>query len=200
MWEWSNRSTKPLDSAASKSLLAAYNDLLLSNTSTPAKVKDVDIGSGNNGATQPPSPSEMKSLLVSRLRDYGFRSLELKEYPYEPQTWQEMNHCSAEYQRIREVFLKLVGYSYSEECTTAGLSKADISMLRRSLAPENWNTHLKVPFDFGGTLDFDNLCLIKTHPVHDLIHRLIDLQIENNFLRVQQKIYIPWIEGKICHE
>lgn len=142
----------------------------------------------------------MQQLLNQRLEEYALNNLTLKECVYDPQTWQEMSSCFTEYQKIRKIFLKLLGYSYASECTKAELTKADIKLLRQSIAPENYNTHIKIPFDFGGGLDFDNLCLIKTHPCHGIIHKLIDLQIENGFLRTYKKIYIPWFEGKIYHD
>lgn len=202
MWEWSNRILKNNQPAVSKSLLAAYNDLLLPNTeqNTPTKVKDIDIADNYDENIQTPSPESMRSLLKSKLDSFGLSNMILRECFYEPQNWSEMDNSFIEYQRIREVFLKLLGYSYAKDCLDAGLSQKDIKLLRQNLAPENYNTHMKIPFDFGGTLDFDNLCLIKTYPVHDMIHRLIDMQIENNFLRIHKKIFLPYFEGRIYHD
>ena len=39
MWEWSNRLLRKKDSEESKSLLAAYNDLLLQNAYAPQPLK-----------------------------------------------------------------------------------------------------------------------------------------------------------------
>lgn len=39
MWEWSNRLLRKKDSEESKSLLAAYNDLLLQNAYAPEPLK-----------------------------------------------------------------------------------------------------------------------------------------------------------------
>ncbi|CCZ31210.1 MAG: hypothetical protein ACLSFR_01165 [Alphaproteobacteria bacterium] len=200
MWEWSNRLLRKKDSEESKSLLAAYNDLLLQNAYAPEPLKKNVSAQKNSSPETTPVPERMQQLLNQRLEEYALNNLTLKECVYDPQTWQEMSSCFTEYQKIRKIFLKLLGYSYASECTKAGLTKADIKLLRQSIAPENYNTHIKIPFDFGGGLDFDNLCLIKTHPCHGIIHKLIDLQIENGFLRTYKKIYIPWFEGKIYHD
>ena len=201
MWEWSGRILKKTSPASAKSLLAAYNDLLLQTApATPHIVKDQDIAADDRTSLLPPAPPQMRQYLLTHLADFGFSRMTLRECSYDPQNWQEMDKSWTEYLRIREIFLKLLGYSHADECLKAGLDKNDIKLLRGSIAPENYDIHMKIPFDFGGTLSFDNLCLIQTHPRHDLIHRLIDLQIENNYLRTHKKIWLPWFDGKIYHD
>ena len=104
------------------------------------------------------------------------------------------------YQSLRSRFFKLIGYADAEDCRYAGLNDNDIACLREGFAPENYNIHLKVPADFGGSLDFDNFSLIQTRPHHAGIHRIIDMQIENNFLRLHKKIFLPWFEGKFYYD
>lgn len=201
MWEWSNsllNKKKPLES---KSLLSAYNDLLPADiNSFPKTIKNIDIASTDASEHNSPSPDEMQQLLKKRLKSESLANFELLERPYEPQSWQEMNKYFSDFSHIRSLFLKLIGYSYGNECLNFGLTQEDIKLLQNSQAPENYNTHIKIPFDFGGSLDFSNLCLVRTHPTHDLIHRLIDLQIENNFLRSHKKIFLPYLEGKFYYD
>ncbi len=206
MWEWSKRILKRKKRPPeAKSLFAAYHDLLQQTSAAPegARVqKSRDIAENDEpvGRLSAPSEEDMLRLLELKIQDFNLKNITLLEYPYEPQTWTEMNSIFPEYLRAREVFLKLLGYSYADECRAAGLSDEDIRLLKETHVPENLNTHLKVPFDFGGTLDFENFALIRTHPDHGMIHRLIDFQIENNYLRVHKKIYLPWFEGKIYHD
>ncbi len=206
MWEWSKRilkkKTRP---PAPKSLQAAYNDLLQQASAAPEgtrvqKSRDIAENNGPADLASAPSEEEMLRLLELRIQDFNLKNITLLEYSYEPQTWTEMNSIFPEYLRAREVFLKLLGYSYADECRAAGLSDDDIRLLKETHVPENLNTHLKVPFDFGGTLDFENFALIRTHPDHGMIHRLIDFQIENNYLRVHKKIFLPRFEGKIYYD
>lgn len=203
MWEWSNSLLNKKPQSGAKSLLSAYNDLLLqsNNHNGNSIIKNIDIASEDDGKKQNTySLSEMRSIMENKLQDYNLHNFELKECPYEPQSWQEMNKFFTEFYHIRGLFLKLLGYSQVDECLKMGLNKADIKLLQNSNAPENYNTHIKIPFDFGGTLDFSNLCLVKTHPTHGLIHRLIDLQIESDFLRTHKKIFIPYKEEKFYHD
>lgn len=56
MWEWSNRLLRKKDSEESKSLLAAYNDLLLQNAYAPEPLKKTfrhkKFLSGNNAGSR----------------------------------------------------------------------------------------------------------------------------------------------------
>lgn len=57
MWEWSNRLLRKKDSEESKSLLVAYNDLLLQNAYAPEPLKKKRFGtkkflSGNNAGSR----------------------------------------------------------------------------------------------------------------------------------------------------
>lgn len=199
MWEWSNRLRKPSTrKTTAKSLLAAYNDLVLQNSARPAPLA-TPAETEMIGRKERSPELKIRHQLELRLREHNLR-MELKERPYEPQTWPEMNDCFSDYLKNRALFLKQLGYSYADECRRAGMTNDDIALLRQSIAPENFNTHLKIPFDFGGALDFENFSLVKTHPVHCLIHRLIDWQIENHFLRSYKKIFLPWFEGKIYYD
>lgn len=201
MWEWSNGLLNKKKHFESKSLLSAYNDLLPPELSSfPRTIKDIDIATPNTNEQASLSPTEMQSLLEKRLKSHKLANFELRECPYEPQTWQEMNKYFDEFYHIRGLFLKLIGYSNANDCLNFGLNQDDIKLLQNSQAPENYNVHIKIPFDFGGSLDFSNLCFVRTHPTHDFIHRLIDMQIENNFLRTHKKIFLPYMEGKFYYD
>ena len=111
-----------------------------------------------------------------------------------------MNRLYEEFQRTRVIFLKRLAYAEQENCRAVGLDDEDIALLKKGLTPENVNTHLQIPFDFGGTAELSNLCLLRTHPVHENIHKIIDLQFNNNFLKLQKRLLIPWYGGKIYHD
>ena len=183
MWEWSKTTTKK------KKLLPSYNSLSRAVSSSQPDSKEYA-----------PSPSEMQSFLMTKIRHFGLKNLELKECAYHPQTWDEMSKDAIEYQRIRKSFLKLIGYSYEQECRNIGFDDEDINLLKSKKSPENYNTHLKIPLDFGGGLSFQNLSLVKSHPCHDRIHSLIEMQIGNRFLQKHKIIYIPWFEGMFYHD
>ena len=189
MWEWSKTLFK--SRKGYRSLRDSYTDLLPapdSDSKTPAPVSDI------------PAPEQMQNILQEKIRSCGLRGIELRECAYHPQTWAEMAKNFAEYQRVRKTFLKLTAYSHADECRRLGFDDEDMELLKNKHSPENYNVHIKIPFDFGGTLDFNNLCLIKSHPVHDNLHRLIELQIGNGFLQKHKITYIPWFEGSIYHD
>lgn len=100
MWEWSNRLLRKKDSEESKSLLAAYNDLLLQNAYAPEPLKKNVSAQKNSSPETTPVPERMQQLLNQRLEEYALNNLTLKECVYDPQTWQEMSSCFTEYQKF----------------------------------------------------------------------------------------------------
>lgn len=203
MWEWSSRENQS-SFKNSTSLLNAYDDLIGMTSSNQYKpeIKEKDILSLSQKNISIPEVSweEMKHIVEQKIESYGLKNITLIVKDYEPQTWQEMTKSFLDYNHLRYYFFKLLGYSNIKECLSAGLNNEDIELLKDGIAPENYNTHIKIPFDFGGKLDYSNLCLMKTHDSHHKIHRLIDMQIENDFLRTYKKIFIPYFEGKIYHD
>lgn len=145
------------------------------------------------------SAEQIKQNVIKLLHIYKLDNMQLKEQAYAPKTWEEMHNIFTEYQRKRSAFLKMAGYSSPSELEKMGLSPQDINLLKKGIAPENFNTHLKIPFDFGGKNDFENFSLIKTHHVHSNIHRIIDYQIANGFLLREKFIYLPYFEGRFYH-
>ena len=143
---------------------------------------------------------EYRDFLLEEIKKFDLKNIELKECSFYPQTWSDMTRNTAQYQRMRKTFLKLIGYSDQKECKEIGFDEEDIELLKNKKSPENYNTHIKIPLEFGGKLDMENLCLIKTHPLHDQIHRLIEQQISCGFLQRYNFIYIPWFSGKFYHD
>lgn len=192
MWEWSNQVNKP-KRPEKISLLNAYDDLSLTEQ-LPSQFSSIAPTSIEQDHI--PSISEMQNIAEKQLKEYQLSNMELIKKDYTPQTWQEMSSIFTEYQRARTAFLKLVAYSTLKDCIRLGFEDEEISMLKSGIVPENYNTHLKIPFDFGGNLSFNNFSLIKTHHIHSNIHRILDSQIACGFLLKHKKIFIPYFEGK----
>lgn len=200
MWDWSNQILKKKCKPPQNSLFTAYNDLMKPNNYAPEPINlKLDSINISQEKCETSGFEEMRETVLKKINSYELKGIELQEADYDPQNWQEMAKFYTDYQRIREVFLKLLGYSYRDECLKRGLTKEDIKLLCRSIAPENYNVHIKVPFDFGGSLDFSNFSLVQTHPTHNYLHQIFDMQIENEFLQRHKKIFIPYFEGKIYH-
>lgn len=190
MWEWSNR-TKNSKYGENASLIRAYDDI------TP---QDLPTHFSKENEQNIPSVSEMQEIVLSLLAHYNLKQMYLLKKDYTPQTWKEMSSIFTEYQRARKAFLKLIAYSNIKECIKLGLDDEDISQLKIGITPENYNTHLKLPFDFGGNLNFNNFSLIKTHHTHSDIHRIMDYQIGCGFLLKYKKIFIPYFDGKFYYD
>lgn len=185
MWEWSN-SKKSFISADKTSLLSAYASYL---PKTPATRQEA--------SGEIPSPQQMEILIQRQITACGLKDVSLKLLDFQPLSWEKKHRYSEEQVRGRKIFLKILGYAHAELCLAAGLAESDIDLLKQSISPENYNVHIKTPFEFGGQPSLDNMCLVRTHPVHDNIHALLEFQLEKNFLKHHKKLFIPQIEGII---
>lgn len=183
MWEWSSNSKKP-PLSDNDSLLRAYASYL---PKTPVTHREAVL--------ETPSPQQMELVLQRQITAYGLKDIELKLMDFQPLSWEDKHHCSEEQVRGRKIFLKLLGYSHADQCLAAGLTEADIALLKQSVSPENYNVHIRIPFDFGGAFSLDNMCLVRTHPIHDQIHALLEYQLEKDFLKNYKKLYIPVVKG-----
>lgn len=140
---------------------------------------------------------EMFKYLTSKLEFYNLKDIELTDATYVSEQFKKARSLPGKFQRARRSFLKLLGYHSLMECMEAGVGDYEIELLKRGISPENYNVHLKIPYEFGGDLDFSNLCLVKTFPTHEAIHKLIDLQISSGFLAKYRKIFLPYVKNKI---
>jgi len=140
---------------------------------------------------------EMYEYLLKKLDFYHLSNIDLVKSSYVSEQFKTARSLPGKFQRARRSFLKLLGYHNLIECMEAGIDDYEISLLKRGISPENYNVHLKIPYEFGGDLDFSNLSLVKTFPTHEVIHKLIDLQISSGFLVKHKKIYLPYVKDKI---
>lgn len=195
MLDWSNK--KGLIDTESSSLAEAYVDLLhIKKTTPPPKKSPLQSYSDQDLL----KPENMKLFLEQKIKNYGLHDLILIKQDYTPQTWEDMNRDFVEYYKIRKMFLKMIGYSCAEECQNLGFSTQEIELMKQGISPENFNTHMKIPTEFGGKLSLDNMALVQTNRSHGRIHRLLDIQIEKNFLKANQSIFIPFFEGKFYYD
>lgn len=142
------------------------------------------------------SDEECLQEVQKLLQKYKLWDLQLKKQYYAPKTMEEMSLIFSDYQKKRTSFIKLCGHLLKENKSLTEISEEDIETLQKGIVPENYNTHLKIPFDFGGNTEFENFSLIKTHHTHSDIHRIIDFQISKGILQQRKFIYLPFFEGK----
>ena len=177
MWDWSKDSKKP-------NISLLYNKYINTDSILSDNISHKNL-----------TPIEMQSILYEEISKFNLSNIQLRQCNYIPHTWKDMNKHFNEYLQTRRKFLQLLGYSFKDKCLKFGFSEEDIEKLKNGICPENHNAHIKIPFDFGGNISFDNLCLIKTHPLHIQLHSLIEFQIGSGFLQQYKIIYIPWIKG-----
>lgn len=120
--------------------------------------------------------------------------IEVDFVPLDPNWLAELRKA---FKRTRRDFLKYVGYHHINELLAAGMSEEAIKLVKKGKAPENFNIHIRVPFDYGGTNSFSNLVLIQTHPFHTEIHRFIDMQTLTQPNFKPRKLFLPAPKGKV---
>jgi len=82
-----------------------------------------------------------------------------------------VNGDKIQYRWERSVFLKKIAEENEAELRKAGLTGADIALLKKGKMPESieYQVHHKIPLDAGGTNDPSNLILMKHEPFHKTI-------------------------------
>lgn len=193
MWDWSNQPIQK-KTPDTGSLTNAYEEISLK------RPQQIPAFYRPNTDIENYSIDEMRDYIQALLAKYGLDNMHLILKDYTSQSWKEMYSIFNNYQRARTAFLKLISYSEVKNLIKLGLSENEISRLKEGITPENFNTHIKIPFDFGGSLDFSNFSFIRTHHTHSNIHRILDMQIAKGFFLKHQKIFVPFFEGKFYYD
>ena len=193
MWDWSNQPIQK-KTPDTGSLTNAYEEISLK------RPQQIPAFYRPNTDIENYSIDEMRDYIQALLAKYGLNNMHLILKDYTSQSWKEMYNIFNNYQRARTAFLKLISYSEVKNLIKLGLSENEISRLKEGITPENFNTHIKIPFDFGGSLDFSNFSFIRTHHSHSNIHRILDMQIAKGFFLKHQKIFVPFFEGKFYYD
>jgi len=129
---------------------------------------------------------------------FNLPNMELKEVEFTALATNKKNEMRRGFKRARRDFLRYIAYYNVSELKDAGIDERGLQILKKGKVPENFDVHLKVPFEYGGTNDFSNLIFIQTHNFHDDIHRFIDMQTTSQPLGCRlSKLYIPVAEGRV---
>lgn len=189
MLEWTHRKVQNKSQSFS-SLVDAYDDLLY-------ETKDEEIVVDDNEKSQFPTIEEMRCQLEPLLEVLGLTNIRLELYPFVLREEEMISSGLEQFKQNIPLFLRLVGENCQDECQKAGMNDKAIARLCQGICPENYTPHLIVPFNFGGMANLSNFSLVKTHPVHDNLHQIIDIQLENNFVLGNGQIWLPMFQGKI---
>ncbi len=134
----------------------------------------------------------------AKFQKMNFPGMDLVEATAYPLTLLEKINRKKQYARVKRDFLRYVSYNYVNDLRNAGLDEDSIFYFKKGIIPENFNVHIKIPFDYTGEVDFSNMCLIQNIPYHEDIHRFIDMQMEGMASHLRpRKLYIPVPTGKV---
>ncbi len=133
-----------------------------------------------------------------KFQQMNFPGMDLVEATAYPLTLLEKVNRRKQYKRVKRDFLKYVSYNYVNDLRAAGIDEDSIFYFKKGIMPENFNVHLKIPFDYTGQADFSNMVLIQDRPFHEDIHRFMDMQMEGMDVNTRPlKLYIPVPTGKV---
>lgn len=129
---------------------------------------------------------------------FNLPSMSLMEVMYQPTDINKKAEFRRLFKRIRRDFLRYIAYYNQAELEAAGVDEKGLRNLKKGKAPENYDVHLKVPVEYGGTVEFLNLLFIQTHPFHDDIHKFLDMQITSQpFGCKLSRLYVPYTESRV---
>ena len=138
-----------------------------------------------------------KAVWEKQFQERGFVNMDLLEVDFVPLDPNWLMELRKAFKRTRRDFLKYVGYHHVNELLAAGMTEEAIKLVKKGKAPENFNVHIRVPFDYGGANSFSNLVLLQTHPFHTEIHRFIDMQTLSYPNLKPPKLFLPAPKGKV---
>lgn len=182
MEEWSNKQKIP---TGRKSLADIYQDLL---PKTECRY-----------SSAPNQDTDTLNLLKQYASSLNLKGLSFRQYAYTARSFADIFRDYALFLKTKRLFLKFMACKHLEECRNLNLSDIEIGQMRSGNIPENINIHLKIPFDFGGSCTFENMALVRTHPHHLYLHRLVEYQFEKGLLKKEKKLFIPCFEGYVYH-
>ncbi len=138
--------------------------------------------------------------LIAKL---GLPEMPIKKVYYNKTTQLEIKNFRDDLLKISKKLIQFVSYNCISELVAANFSIDNLAELHKGIAPENVDIFLKTPLEYGGTLEFANMFLVKTRPFKDILNRFIDEQIllvnkdnTNDFI-YPTELYVPNPEGII---
>lgn len=142
--------------------------------------------------------------LISRL---GLPEMPLRKVSLQQISFDNLRKSYFDFFKISKKLLMFVYYNNIQDLIKAEFSMDAIYDMRDGKIPENIDISLKIPFEYGGTLDFSNLFLIKKRPFKTILHQFFDTQILSfnhemsssfsNSLLMPPELFVPYPKGII---
>ena len=134
----------------------------------------------------------------AKFQEMNFPGMDLVEATAYPLSLLEKINRKKQYKRVKRDFIKYLIYNFTNDLRNAGMTDEDLFYFKKGILPENFNIHLKIPFDYTGNVDFSNMVLMQSRPYHEDIHRFMDMQMsEMDVGVIPEKLYIPVPTGKV---
>ena len=134
----------------------------------------------------------------AKFQEMNFPGMDLVEATAYPLSLLEKINRKKQYKRVKRDFIKYLIYNFTNDLRNAGMTDEDLFYFKKGILPENFNIHLKIPFDYTGVVDFSNMVLMQSRPYHEDIHRFMDMQMsEMDIGVIPEKLYIPVPTGKV---
>jgi len=111
------------------------------------------------------------------ITDLGYPELPLTEVTVLPNQSPAVQ-MRLDFFQIQSQFLKHVGHHCIQECFQIKLMREQILKLQDGIQPENTTIMFKIPPEYGGQLELDNLFLIQTHPHADTLYSFLQTQFQ----------------------
>ncbi len=129
---------------------------------------------------------------------FNLPGMDLVEVGYVPLDASERLELRRNFRRVRRDFLRYIAYYNQSELEDAGVEDKGIRTLKKGKSPENYDVHLKIPYEYGGKNEFSNLLFIQTHPFGEDVHKFVDMQITSQPFGCRlSKLYIPVAPGRV---
>ena len=128
----------------------------------------------------------------------NFPGMDLVEATAYPMSASDRREAKKAFRQIRREFLNLLVTERLNDLKEAGCDESALLSVRRGVMPENFNIHIKIPFDYTGGVEFSNLVFMQSMPYHNEIHRFINLQMAGLDPQARpSKLYIPVPVGMV---
>ena len=138
------------------------------------------------------------SMWEWQLSLFNLPGMDLVEAQYTPLDANTRLELRRNFRRIRRDFLRYIAYYNQPELEEAGVEDKGLRSLKKGKAPENYDVHLKIPYEYGGKNEFANMLFIQTHPFSEDIHKFLDMQITSQPFGCRlSRLYIPVAQGRV---
>lgn len=174
------------------------NELSSGSSVAPSDPSNKLDSSNNYAPFSIVEPSGDASIWEWQLSQFNLPGMSLVEVEINPIDVNTRGELRRAFKRARRDFLRYIAYYNEQEIFAAGIDENGLRSLKRGKAPENFDVHLKIPFEYSGSNDFSNLILIQTHSYHEDLHKFIDMQTTSQPYGCKlKKLYIPVASGKV---